>query len=90
MQKQVFYVGTDNLVHHLSELLPFSEMVEVTPINPNRPVVEGMQQQDHSYVENVVWEFDPTTGSFMEKVIVRIDVKVTQHEQIRVATGVVA
>lgn len=89
VQKQIFYVGTDNLVHHLAEVLPFSEMVEVTPINPDRPVVEGMRQQDHSYVENVVWEFDPATGSFTEKVIVRIDVKVTQPEQIRVASSVV-
>ncbi|HHV63438.1 MAG TPA: DUF3794 domain-containing protein [Firmicutes bacterium] len=85
VQKQIFYVGTDDLVHHLNELLPFSEMVEVTPINPDRPVLEGMDQQDHSFVENVVWEFDPATGTFTEKVIVRIDVKVTEKAQITVA-----
>ncbi|NPV53562.1 MAG: DUF3794 domain-containing protein [Firmicutes bacterium] len=85
VQKQIFYVGTDDLVHHLNELLPFSEMVEVTPINPDRPVREGMDQQDHSFIENVVWEFDPATGAFTEKVIVRIDVKVTEKAQITVA-----
>ncbi|MBC7082872.1 MAG: hypothetical protein PWR07_833 [Bacillota bacterium] len=84
VHKQIFYVGTDDLVHHLAEDLPFSEMVEITPINPEVPVREGMDEQDHSFIENIVWEFDPTTGSFTEKIVIRIDVKVTQFGQIGV------
>lgn len=84
VHKQIFYVGTDDLVHHLAEDLPFSEMVEVTPINPEVPVREGMDEQDHSFIENIVWEFDPATGSFTEKIVIRIDVRVTEFGQIGV------
>ncbi len=84
VHKQIFYVGTDDLVHHIAEDLPFSEMIEIPPINPEFPVEEGMDQQDHSFVENIVWEFDPTTGELTEKVIVGIQVVVTNHVQIPV------
>lgn len=85
VHKQIFYVGTDDLVHHLAEDLPFSEMIEIPPINPQFPVEEGMDQQDHSFIENIVWEFDPTTGELTEKVIIGIQVVVTNHIQIPVA-----
>ncbi|MEW6229410.1 MAG: hypothetical protein AB1700_15195, partial [Bacillota bacterium] len=84
VRKQIFFVGTDDLVHHLAEDLPFSEMVEVTPINPDVPVREGMDEQDHSFIENIIFEFDPATGTFTEKIVIRIDVKVTQFAQIAV------
>lgn len=84
VHKQIFFVGTDDLVHHLAEDLPFSEMVEVTPINPDVPVREGMDEQDHSFIENIIFEFDPATGTFTEKIVIRIDVKVTQFAQIAV------
>jgi len=84
IHKQIFFVGTDDLVHHLAEDLPFSEMVEITPINPSVPVREGMDEQDHSFIENIIWEFNPVTGAFTEKVVVRIDVKVTEFAQIPV------
>ena len=84
VHKQIFYVGTDDLVHHLAEDLPFSEMIEIPPINPEFPVEEGMDQQDHSFIENIVWEFDPATGELTEKVIIGIQVVVTNHIQIPV------
>jgi len=84
VHKQIFFVGTDDLVHHVAEDLPFSEMIEVPPINPEFPVEEGMDQQDHSFIENIVWEFDPTTGELTEKVIIGIHVVVTNHIQIPV------
>ena len=87
VHKQIFYVGTDDLVHHLAEDLPFSEMIEIPPINPEFPVEEGMDQQDHSFVENIVWEFDPTTGELTEKVIIGIQVVVTSHVQIPVVVS---
>jgi len=90
VHKQIFFVGTDDLVHHLSEDLPFSEMIEISPIDSEFPVEEGMDQQEHSFVENIVWEFDPTTGELTEKVIIAIGVVVTSHIQIPVAVAVPA
>lgn len=84
VHKQIFFVGADDLVHHVAEDLPFSEMIEVLPINPEFPVEEGMDQQDHSFIENIVWEFDPATGELTEKVIISIKVVVTNHIQIPV------
>ena len=84
VHKQIFFVGTDDLVHHVAEDLPFSEMIEIPPINPECPVEEGMDQQDHSFIENIVWEFDPATGELTEKVIISIEVVVTNHIQIPV------
>lgn len=84
VHKQIFFVGTDDLVHHVSEDLPFSEMIEVPALNPEFPVEEGMDQQDHSFIENIVWEFDPATGELTEKVIIGIQVVVTNHVQIPV------
>lgn len=85
LHKQIFYVGTDGLVHHLAEDIDWSELVEVPPLDPTRPVTEGMDQQDHSTIENLVFEFDPATGTLTEKVIIGIDVVVTSTEQIYVA-----
>jgi hypothetical protein len=87
VHKQIFFVGTDDLVHHIAEDLPFSEMIEIPPINPEFPVEEGMDQQDHSFIENIVWEFDPATGELTEKVIIGINVVVTSHIQIPVVAA---
>ncbi len=84
LHQQIFFVGTDGLVHHLAEDIDFSEMVEIEPLDPSRPAREGMNQQDHSAIENLVFEFDPVTGTLTKKVIIRIEVVVTEHQQIRV------
>ncbi len=85
LHKQIFFVGTDGLVHHEVEDIDFSEMVEIVPLDPLRQAREGMNQQDHSEIENLVWEFDPDTGVLIQKAILRIDVVVTETEQLRVA-----
>jgi len=85
VHKQIFFVGTDGLVHHVAEDIDFSEMVEIEPLNPELPVREGMNQQDHSFIENLVFDFNPDTGQLVQKIIIRIEVKVTQTEQIKVA-----
>jgi len=59
VHKQIFYIGTDGLEHHLAEDIDFSELVDVEPLNPMCPVREGMNQQDFSVIENSVFEFDP-------------------------------
>lgn len=84
LHQQIFFVGTDGLVHHIAEDIDFSEMVEIEPLDPTRPAQEGMTEQDHSVIENLVFEFDPDTGTLIKKVILRIEVVVTEHQQIRV------
>ncbi|MCL4425659.1 MAG: DUF3794 domain-containing protein, partial [Firmicutes bacterium] len=85
LHKQVYYVGLDGLVHHVAEDIDWSELVEVPPLDPDVPVEEGMDQQDHSFIENLIFDFDPTTGLLTQKVIIGIDVVVTSTEQIYVA-----
>ncbi len=84
LHKQVFFVGRDGLVHHIPEDIDFSEMIEITPLDPSRPAREGMNQQDHSSIENLVFEFDPDTGELIQKVIINVEVVVTETQQLRV------
>lgn len=84
LHQQIFFVGIDGLVHHVAEDIDFSEMVEIEPLDPTKPVTEGMNEQDHSVIENLVFEFDPDTGELRKKVIIRLEVVVTETQQIRV------
>ncbi len=34
VHKQIFFIGTDGLEHHLAEDIDFSELVDVEPLNP--------------------------------------------------------
>jgi len=85
LHKQIFFVGTDGLVHHITEDIDFSEMVEIDPLDPDVPARSGMNQQDHSFVESLAFEFDPHTGELTQKVVIRIQVKVTQTQELTVA-----
>ncbi|HHY47457.1 MAG TPA: DUF3794 domain-containing protein [Firmicutes bacterium] len=85
VHKQVYYIGTDDLEHHMAEDIAFSDLVEIIPIDPAYPVREGMNPQDLSTIENVVWEFDPATGTLIQKVIVALNIKVTETQQLLVA-----
>ena len=38
LYKQIFYIGTDGLEHHLAEDIDFGELVDVEPLNPMYPV----------------------------------------------------
>ncbi|MDA8065606.1 MAG: DUF3794 domain-containing protein [Thermaerobacter sp.] len=84
LHKQIYYVGTDSIVHHVAEDVPWSEMVEVAPLDPAVPVREGMHEQDHSVVENLIWEFDPATGQLIQKVIILVQVTVDEFREIPV------
>jgi hypothetical protein len=84
LHKQIFFVAPDNLVHHVTEDVPWSDMVEIDPVDPSHPATEGMRFQDRTAIENVVWEFDPARGCLVQKVVLRIDVKVTEREEVNV------
>lgn len=82
LHKQVFFVGLDNLVHHAGEDIPWSDMVEITPVLPECPATEGMDYQDLSCIANCIWEFDPATGILIQKIVVKLKVKVTDRREI--------
>ncbi|MEW6524837.1 MAG: DUF3794 domain-containing protein [Bacillota bacterium] len=84
LHKQVFYVGLDNLVHHVSEDIPWSDMVEIDPVDPKCPATEGMGFLDLSAIENRIWEFDPDTGTLVQKIVIRLEIKVTERQEINV------
>ncbi len=85
LHKQIFYVGLDNVVHHVAEDIPFSDLVEVIPLDPSLPAREGMNARNHSVIENLVWEFDPDTGQLIQKVIIRLSLQVTETQEVAVA-----
>jgi hypothetical protein len=82
LHKQVFFVGLDNLVHHVGEDIPWSDMVEIDPVLPDCPATEGMDYQDLSCIANCIWEFDPVTGILIQKIVIKLKVKVTDRREI--------
>jgi len=85
VHKQIFFIGTDDLEHHLAEDMDFSELVDIVPLDPAIPVREGMNQRDLSTIENNVFEFDPATGALTQKIILGLEIKVTETQQLAVA-----
>ncbi|MDI3280447.1 MAG: DUF3794 domain-containing protein [Bacillota bacterium] len=80
IHKQIFYVGTDDIVHHLAEEVPFSTFVAVPGAQP------GMNAQAYPTVAHVSSALlNPTT--LLQKAILDLMVKVTQTQQLNLVTG---
>ncbi|MGE5572064.1 MAG: DUF3794 domain-containing protein [Bacteroidota bacterium] len=77
--KQVFFVGEDNTVHHFPEEMRFSALVDVPGAMP------GMLVQVHPSIFNVIAVLSPDGNRIFQKVIVDVDVVVTDFVQVRVA-----
>ncbi len=77
--KQVFFVGEDNIVHHFPEQVRFSTLIDVPGARP------GMLVQVHPRIFNIVAILSPDGNQIFQKVILDIDVTVTDFVQIRVA-----
>lgn len=75
IHKQIFFVGTDNIVHHAVEEAPFSTFVEIPAAVPGNLV------QVHPTVAHVR---SILTGprTVLQKVIIDIMVKVTEERQL--------
>ncbi len=79
ISKQVFFVGEDNIVHHFPEEMRFSALVDVVGARP------GMLVQVHPSIFNVIAVLSPDGNQIFQKVIVDVDVVVTDFVQIHVA-----
>jgi hypothetical protein len=79
ISKQVFFVGEDNIVHHFPEEMRFSGLVDVPGARP------GMLVQVHPSIFNVIAILSPDGNQILQKVIVDVDVVVTDFVQIHVA-----
>ncbi len=77
--KQVFFVGEDNVVHHFPEEMRFSALIDVPGALP------GMLVQAHPSIFNVIAVLSPDGNQIFQKVIVDVDVVVTDFVQLHVA-----
>lgn len=81
VHEQLFFVGTDNLVHHLSDDVHFSTFLDVPGVQP------GMNAQVTARIEEIITELAPDGLSIIKKIIIEVFVKVTETVQVSLATG---
>lgn len=80
LHKQIFFVGTDNVVRHIAEDVPFSTFLDIPGALP------GMDVQVHPTIEAVIpILLNPTT--LLQKIVLEIFIKVTEKRQINIALG---
>ncbi|MEW6228823.1 MAG: DUF3794 domain-containing protein [Bacillota bacterium] len=77
--KQVFFVGEDDIVHHFPEQGRFSALIDVPGAQP------GMLVQVHPRIFNIVAILSPDGNQIFQKVILDIDVTVTDFVQLNLA-----
>lgn len=72
LEKQVFFVGPDNLVHHASERVNISTFVDVPGTRP------GMICQPRVTVEHILFHLEDCV--LVQKILLDVFVKVTQRQ----------
>lgn len=81
LHKQVFFVGTDGVIRHFSENIPFSTFIEIPGAEP------GMNVQVHPVVEKILFRLADNGRSVIQKIILEIFIKVTQFIQTGLELG---
>ena len=81
VHEQLFFVGTDNLVHHLADDIHFSTFLDIPGIQ------QGMNAQVLARIEEILTELADNGESIIKKVIIEVFVKVTETVQVNLATG---
>ncbi len=81
VHEQLFFVGTDNLVHHLADDIHFSTFLDIPGVQP------GMNAQVSARIEEIITEMGPGGESIIKKIIIEVFVKVTETVQVNVVTG---
>lgn len=81
LHKQIFFIGADNLEHHLAEDLPFGHFIEVPGAGPGMEAVAGIT------VEDVLFDLIAPT-QIRQKVIVAVSVVVVETQQLTILAGV--
>lgn len=78
IHKQIFYVGIDNMVHHLAEDIPFSTFVDVPG------ALAGMNAQININIEKIIAHIIEEGNAIQQKVILEIFVKVEEEELVNI------
>lgn len=81
LHKQIFYVGTDNIIHHQSEDINFSTFVDIPEAEP------GMDVLVDPTVEHIVSQLIMDGTVLHQKVVLQFFVKVLSKQQLIVETG---
>ncbi|HBE07349.1 MAG TPA: hypothetical protein DCY85_12785 [Firmicutes bacterium] len=81
IHKQIFFVGTDMVVHHIPEDAPFSTFVDVPG------AITGMNVAVRTEIEGVLFKLMPDGITIDQKVVIQLFVKVTETIQVNAVTG---
>ncbi len=81
IHEQLFFVGTDGIVHHLADDIPFSAFLDIPGILP------GMNAQVSAIIEDVITEVAADGLSILKKIIIEIFVKITETVQVNLEPG---
>lgn len=81
IHKQIYYIGEDDLGHHLAEDVPFSTFVDIPGAQP------GMEAQLYPRLEFVDADLAFDGVTLLQKVVLEIFVKVTEELQMNLALG---
>ncbi|HEX2955137.1 MAG TPA: DUF3794 domain-containing protein, partial [Bacillota bacterium] len=73
---QIFFVLTDNIVHHQAEDIPFSTFIDIPGAVP------GMNVEVQPRIEAILHHLSPDGLTLQKKVVLEIFVKVTQFTQV--------
>lgn len=81
IHEQLFFVGTDGIVHHLADDIPFSTFMDIPGIQ------SGMNAQVTAVIEDIITELAPGGLSILKKIIIEVFVKITETVQINLELG---
>lgn len=81
VHEQLFFVGNDDLVHHLSDDINFSTFLDIPGAQP------GMNAQVTAIIEEIITELAPDGLSVLKKIIVEVFVKITDTVQVNFLPG---
>lgn len=81
IHKQIFFVGTDMVVHHVPEEATFSTFVDVPG------ATTGMNVAVKAEIEGVLFKLMPDGITVDQKVVIQLFVKVTETVQVNAVTG---
>ncbi|HOJ78442.1 MAG TPA: DUF3794 domain-containing protein [Bacillota bacterium] len=81
IHEQLYFVGTDDIVHHLADDIHFSTFLDMPGAMP------GMNATVNVVVEDVITELAPDGLSITKKVVLEVFVKVTETVQVSFLPG---
>lgn len=81
VHEQLFFVGTDDLVHHLADDVHFSTFLDIPGAVP------GMNAQVSAVIEEILTELTPDGLTVIKKIILEVFVKLTETVQVNLLAG---